>query len=106
MTTTSQIPGAMRTCVLTRPGELRLEERPVPQPGPGQVLVAVRSVGVCGSDVHYYTRGRIGEFVVTGPLVLGHEGSGQIVAARPGVDAAPPGPRVPVEPRAACGRCA
>jgi L-iditol 2-dehydrogenase len=105
MTTTGQIPGAMRTCVLTRPGELRLEERPVPQPGPGQVLVGVRSVGVCGSDVHYYEHGRIGEFVVSAPLVLGHEVSGQIAAVGPGVDAARLGTRVAVEPGTACGRC-
>ena len=47
----------------------------------GQVLVAVRSVGVCGSDVHYFEHGRIGDFVVRAPLVLGHEVSGRIVAA-------------------------
>jgi L-iditol 2-dehydrogenase len=98
-------PAAMRACVLTRPRELRLEERPVPRPGPGQVLVGVRSVGVCGSDVHYYEHGRIGDFVVSAPLVLGHEVSGQIAAIGPGVEPARLGTRVAVEPGAACGRC-
>jgi threonine dehydrogenase-like Zn-dependent dehydrogenase len=48
------------------------------------VLVAVRSVGVCGSDVHYFQHGRIGDFVLRDPLVLGHEVSGRVVAAGPG----------------------
>lgn len=99
-------PETMRVCVLTSPGELVLAERPVPRPGPGQVLVAVRSVGVCGSDVHYFQHGRIGDFVVRAPLVLGHEVSGRIVAAGPEVDPGQVGARVAVEPGAACGRCA
>jgi L-iditol 2-dehydrogenase len=92
--------------VLTRPGVLELQERPVPRPGPGHVLVAVRSVGVCGSDVHYFEHGRIGDFVVRAPLVLGHEASGRIVAAGPGVDPGRLGARVAIEPGAACGHCA
>ena len=75
MTTTraSELPETMRVSVLSQPGELGLEQRPVPAPGPGEVLVAIRSVGVCGSDVHYYEHGRIADFVVRSPLVLGHE---------------------------------
>ena len=96
----------MRVAVLTRRGVLELQERPVPRPGPGQVLVAVRSVGVCGSDVHYYRHGRIGDFVVRAPLVLGHELSGRIAAVGPGVDPGRLGGRVAIEPGAACGRCA
>ncbi len=100
------IPATMRVSVLSRPGALALEERPVPQPGPGQVLVAVRSVGVCGSDVHYFEHGRIGDFVVAAPLVLGHEVSGRIVAAGPDVDPGRIGSRVAIEPGASCGHCA
>jgi L-iditol 2-dehydrogenase len=100
------LPAIMRVSVLNRPGELELQERPVPRPAPGHVLVAVRSVGVCGSDVHYFQHGRIGDFVVRAPLVLGHEVSGRIVAAGPGVDPGRLGARVAVEPGAACGRCA
>ena len=61
----------------------------MPVPGPGQVLVEVSSVGVCGSDVHWYTEGRIGERVVDGPLVLGHEASGGC-AARQALKDSPP----------------
>jgi L-iditol 2-dehydrogenase len=96
----------MRVCVLNRPGELELQRRPVPRLGPGHVLVAVRSVGVCGSDVHYFRHGRIGDFVMRAPLVLGHEVSGRIVAVGPGVEEGRIGSRVAIEPGAACGRCA
>ena len=52
----------------------------MPVPGPREVLVEVGSVGICGSDVHYYEHGRIGDFVVRAPMVLGHEASGVVVA--------------------------
>ncbi len=100
------VPETMRVSVLDRPGELVLRERPVPVPAAGEVLVAVRSVGVCGSDVHYFEHGRIGDFVVRQPLVLGHEVSGVIAAAGPGVDPGRVGSRVAIEPGAACGACA
>jgi len=58
----------MRASVLTGPQTIELEERPVPEPGADEALVRVGSVGVCGSDVHYYKHGRIGSMVVTGPL--------------------------------------
>jgi L-iditol 2-dehydrogenase len=96
----------MRVSVLDRPGEMVLRERPVPSPAAGHVLVAVRSVGVCGSDVHYFEHGRIGDHVVREPLVLGHEVSGVIVATGHGVDSARIGSRVAVEPGASCGGCA
>ena len=54
----------MRAAVLTRAGEIVLEERATPSPGPREVLVEIASVGVCGSDIHYYEHGRIGPFVV------------------------------------------
>ncbi|CAA9314797.1 MAG: Sorbitol dehydrogenase [uncultured Frankineae bacterium] len=88
----------MRVAVLNRPGELVLEDRPEPQPGPGQVQVRVASVGVCGSDTHYYEHGRIGDFVVESPLVLGHEASGEVVAVGDGVTSLQPGQRVSIEP--------
>jgi L-iditol 2-dehydrogenase len=102
----SEVPQTMRISVLSRPGELELQQRPVPRPTPGHVLVAVRSVGVCGSDVHYFQHGRIGDFVARDPLVLGHEVSGRIVATGAGVDSHRLGSRVAIEPGAACGRCA
>jgi L-iditol 2-dehydrogenase len=89
----------MRVAVLVEPGRIEMEERPIPSPIPGDVLVRVSAVGVCGSDTHYYRHGRVGSFVVDGPLVLGHEAAGTIVAAGDGVDPARIGQRVSVEPQ-------
>ncbi|NJC83935.1 NAD(P)-dependent alcohol dehydrogenase [Planosporangium mesophilum] len=94
-----------RAAVLHGVNDLRIEARPTPRPGPGELLVEVRSVGVCGSDVHYYQHGRIGRYVVEQPLVLGHEASGVVVAAGPGADASRVGERVAIEPGIPCGRC-
>ena len=66
--------------LLLRVGEVAVEPAAVPEPGPHQVLVEVAAVGVCGSDVHYFDHGRIADFVVREPLVLGHEASGTIRA--------------------------
>ena len=94
-----------RVAVLQEPERVTVETRPVPAPGPGEVQVAVRAVSVCGSDVHYYDHGRIGGFVMHGPLVLGHETSGAVSALGDGVEAPPVGTRVAVEPQRNCGRC-
>jgi L-iditol 2-dehydrogenase len=84
-------------------GDVRIEERPMPEPGPGEVVVEIRSVGICGSDVHYYEHGRIGEHVVRAPMVLGHESSG--VVTGPGAPGLAAGQRVAVEPGVPCGHC-
>jgi L-iditol 2-dehydrogenase len=88
----------MKASVLQGPGKITVEERERPTPGHDQVLVRVGSVGVCGSDTHYFDHGRIGRFVVEQPLVLGHEASGVVVEVGPGVSALAPGQRVSVEP--------
>lgn len=80
-------------------------DRPAPVPGPGQVLIRVTAVGVCGSDVHYWARGAIGPFVVRGPLILGHEAAGEVVALGTGVTQLQVGDRVAMEPGVPCGRC-
>lgn len=90
--------GTMRVSVLRGQGELAVEERPVPSPAPGEVLIRVGAVGVCGSDVHYYRHGRIGEYVVREPMILGHEGGGTVVAVGDGVDPSRIGQRVAMEP--------
>ena len=95
----------MRCSVLRAPGELEVRQRAVPRPGPREVLVRVGAVGTCGSDVHYFRDGRIGDFVVREPLVLGHEPSGRVVAVGPGVDPARIGERVSLEPGVPCRRC-
>lgn len=95
----------MRASVMTGVGTLQIEDRPVPSPAAHEVLVEVAAVGVCGSDVHYYRHGRIGDFVVEEPMILGHELSGRIVAVGDGVDPDRVGQRVAVEPQHPCRRC-
>ena len=92
--------------VLHGPGDVRIEDIGAPAPGPGQVLVQVAAIGICGSDVHYYDHGRIGPFVVEHPMVLGHESAGRVVAVGSGVDPDRVGQRVALEPGVPCGRCA
>lgn len=101
----SNIPSTMTASVLRGVGKLVLEERAVPTPAADEVLVKVASVGVCGSDVHYYRDGRIGPYVVEAPLVLGHEVGGQVVAVGGGVDPGRIGQRVAVEPQRPCRVC-
>jgi L-iditol 2-dehydrogenase len=95
----------MRASVLTGVGSLTVEDRPVPSPAPHEVLVEVAAVGVCGSDVHYYRHGRIGDYVVREPLILGHELSGRIVAVGADVDSGRVDQRVAIEPQRPCRRC-
>ncbi|WP_308468969.1 NAD(P)-dependent alcohol dehydrogenase [Rathayibacter soli] len=89
----------MRASVLLRAATLEVQERPVPVVGPDQVLVQVSSVGVCGSDVHFYREGGLGDWVVTEPLVLGHESSGTVVAVGVAIDPSRIGERVSIEPQ-------
>jgi L-iditol 2-dehydrogenase len=95
----------MRASVLLGKGELIVEERPIPVPDPDQVLVKVAAVGVCGSDVHYFREGRIGDFIVKQPLILGHEASGVITAVGSEVSPDRIGQRVAIEPQRPCGHC-
>ena len=99
------IPSTMRAAVLVEKQQIEMQERPVPRPAADEVLVQVRSVGVCGSDVHYYKAGRIGDFVVEQPLILGHEVSGVIVDVGADVPEERVGERVALEPQRPCRRC-
>ena len=88
-----------RALVLDETRRLSLREISLPQvPGPGEVRIAIDTVGICGSDVHYYIHGRIGPFVVEAPMVLGHEASGVVVECGPGVTGLSVGDRVCMEP--------
>ncbi|MFB5674983.1 NAD(P)-dependent alcohol dehydrogenase [Paenibacillus terreus] len=98
-------PVMMKAAVMPKPGEINIEERPVPQLQPDEVLIKVMAVGVCGSDVHYYENGRIGRYVVEKPIILGHECAGMISAVGSAVTRFQPGDRVAVEPGVTCGRC-
>ena len=94
-----------RAAIMYGTHDIRLEEVPVPEPGPKEVLVEIEAVGVCGSDVHYYEEGRIGSFVVREPLILGHESMGTIVALGEEVTKHEVGERVTLEPGIPDGTC-
>ena len=72
----------MQALVLEKKGELSLREIALPlDVGPDDVRIAIHTVGICGSDVHYYTHGQIGPFKVEKPMILGHEASGIVIEA-------------------------
>ncbi|MDH2444668.1 NAD(P)-dependent alcohol dehydrogenase [Amnibacterium sp. CER49] len=96
---TDGVPTTMRASVLHGAQHLELEERPVPALEPDQVLVRITAVGVCGSDVHFWHEGALGEWTVTEPLVLGHESGGVIVAVGRDVPGERIGERVSIEPQ-------
>jgi len=93
------------SAVLKEKMDLKMEERPIPEPAPGEVQLAVHSVGICGSDVHYWTHGAIGHFIVKAPMVLGHESSGTVTKLGEGVTNLAVGDRVAVEPGVPCRCC-
>ncbi|MDR1541952.1 MAG: NAD(P)-dependent alcohol dehydrogenase [Clostridiales bacterium] len=96
--------GNMKVAVMNGVREMGFTERPIPKPKAGEVLVKLEYVGICGSDIHYYETGRIGDFVVEPPFVLGHEPGGVVVETGEGV-ALKPGDRVALEPGKTCGHC-
>lgn len=102
---TNQLPEKMNIALLNEPYDIEIKEVDVPEIGPEDVLVKVMAVGVCGSDVHYYAHGSVGEFVVKEPLILGHECSGKVVAVGSKVTDFQEGDRVAIEPGVPCGRC-
>ncbi|TGQ07476.1 alcohol dehydrogenase catalytic domain-containing protein, partial [Mesorhizobium sp. M00.F.Ca.ET.217.01.1.1] len=88
----------MRALVLEKKGELSLREIALPlDVGPDDVRIAIHTVGVCGSDVHYYTHGAIGSYIVRQPMVLGHEASGTIIEVGANVASLKVGDRVCME---------
>ncbi len=89
----------MQALVLEKTKQLSLRDIDIPEPlGPHDVRIAIRTVGICGSDVHYYEFGRIGPFVVEEPMVLGHEAAGQVVEVGEAVTHLKVGDRVCMEP--------
>lgn len=89
----------MKTLRLHGAGDLRLADEPAPIAGPGEALVRVTAVGICGSDLHWYDESGIGDAVLDRPLVLGHEAAGVIV------DGPRAGQRVAIDPSVPCGAC-
>ncbi|CAG0922579.1 unnamed protein product [Notodromas monacha] len=94
------------SCVVFTKGDLRMEKRTLEEDlDPHDVLLEMQKVGICGSDVHYWTAGRIANFVVEAPMVLGHEASGRVVKVGSRVSHLKPGDRVAIEPGVPCRRC-
>ncbi len=89
----------MKALVLEKQNDIAIREIAIDEyMGPRDVRIAIHTVGVCGSDVHYYTHGGIGPFIVREPMVLGHEASGTILEAGSEVTGLKPGDRVCMEP--------
>jgi L-idonate 5-dehydrogenase len=87
------------------PEDLRMVERPLDPLQPGMVRIRFGAGGICGSDMHYYRHARTGDFVVTSPLVLGHEIAGEVIEIAGSAPGLKSGDRVAVNPSRWCGRC-
>ncbi len=100
-----KVPATMRVSKLYGIRDVRVEDGPVPQPGPDEVLLKIASVGTCGSDVHYYLEGGIGDQIITDPITMGHEFSAWVAGLGEGVEGLELGQLVAVEPAIPCGVC-
>ena len=97
--------GTMNAAVMEGIGKMGYTRRPIPTPKADEVLVKLEYVGICGSDMHYYETGAIGDYVVEPPFVLGHEPGGTVVEVGSNVKHLKAGDRVALEPGKTCGRC-
>ncbi|MEW6355111.1 MAG: NAD(P)-dependent alcohol dehydrogenase [Planctomycetota bacterium] len=95
----------MKAAVLYSDRNIKIENRPDPKPGPKDVLIRVKAVGVCGSDVHYFWSGGLGAHKVEQPIILGHECAGEVVALGGDVTEFRVGQRVVMEPGIPCRVC-
>ena len=97
--------GTMKVAVMEGIGKMGYTQRPIPAPRADEVLVKLEYVGICGSDMHYYETGAIGDYVVKPPFVLGHEPGGTVVEVGSNVTHLKVGDRVALEPGKTCGHC-
>jgi L-iditol 2-dehydrogenase len=97
--------GKMKVAVMLGTGQMGFEERDIPKAKDNEVLVKLEYVGICGSDLHYYETGAIGDYVVKPPFVLGHEPGGTVVEVGKNVKHLKAGDRVALEPGKTCGHC-
>ena len=97
--------GKMKVAVMNGIGKMGFTERDIPTPKDDEVLVKLDYVGICGSDLHYYESGAIGDYVVEPPFVLGHEPGGVVVEVGKDVKHLKVGDKVALEPGKTCGHC-
>lgn len=97
--------GKMKVAVMNGIGEMGFLERDIPTVKDDEVLVKLEYIGICGSDLHYYETGRIGDYIVKPPFVLGHEPGGVVVEVGKNVNHLNVGDRVALEPGKTCGHC-
>jgi len=95
----------MQVAELTGLRRFEMVDRPVPEPGPGELQVRVSAIGICGSDMHAYSEGGVGESPCNYPMVIGHEPSGVVVKTGAGVTGFSPGDRGALEPALYCYHC-
>lgn len=95
----------MKTSFIYGPRDVRVEEGSDNAPGPGEVLLDVTAVGICGSDLHTYLFGDVGGVAAKSPLTLGHEAAGRVLALGEGVESLQVGQRVAIDPATPCGHC-
>ena len=95
----------MRVAQLVARHQFQIIDQPIPEPGPGQVLAKVRAVGICGSDLHNFSEGAVGDMPSRYPMVIGHEPTGTVVRTGPGVTGWKAGDRVLLEPAIYCYHC-
>jgi L-iditol 2-dehydrogenase len=97
--------GKMKVAVMTDIMKMDFVQKDIPQPKPNEALVKLEYVGVCGSDLHYFENGRISDFIVEPPFVLGHEAGGVVVEVGSEVKHLKAGDKVALEPGTTCGHC-
>jgi L-idonate 5-dehydrogenase len=95
----------MLDCKVFAAKDLRIIDTTTPTPGAGEVLIKLGAAGICGSDMHYYLHGRVGNFMIREPLTPGHEASGFVAAVGAGVTKVKTGDRIAVNPSSPCGKC-
>ncbi len=96
----------MKAALLTAPRQFEIKQLPDPEiKNDTDVLIRIKTVGVCGSDMHYYTTGRIGSQVVQYPFIVGHETAGVVEKVGKGVTRVKPGQGIAIDPAVTCGEC-
>jgi len=95
----------MKACVIRGARDLAVEERAAPEPSASEVVIRLGAGGICGSDLHYFAEGGVGDFKLREPMILGHEAAGVVARIGPSVRSVKVGDRVAVNPNQPCGAC-